>query len=66
MSDQDQARALMTRHHHIIKHRQQAMLGRLAAEVGLPISAANFWNHIQGQPHPSFRKSYDRSAVSLG
>lgn len=62
---QEQARALMTRHHHLIKRRQQSLLGRVAAEVGLPAEAANYWNHIQGKPHPSFRVSYDRSHAAL-
>ncbi len=35
MSTQEQARALMMRHHHIVKNRQQSMLNRTAAEVGL-------------------------------
>ncbi len=65
MSTQEQARALMMRHHHLIKNRQQSMLGRTAAEVGLPPEAAEYWNHIQGKPHPSFRNSYDRSSASL-
>jgi hypothetical protein len=41
------------------------MLGRAAVEIGLPAEAAEYWNHIQGQPHPSFRSSYDRSGASL-
>jgi hypothetical protein len=61
MSTEQQARALMMRHHHIIKNRQQSMLGRAAAEVGMPPEASEYWNHIQGKPHPSFRNSYDRS-----
>lgn len=65
MSTQDQARALMMRHHHAIKNRQQSMLSRTAAEVGLPAEAANYWNHIQGKAHPSFRATYDRSQSSL-
>jgi hypothetical protein len=66
MSAQDQARALMMRHHHMIKNRQQSMLGRTAAEIGMPPEeAAQYWNHIQGKPHPSFRASYDRSNASL-
>jgi hypothetical protein len=65
MCASDQARALMHRHHHLVKHRQQSLLSRSAAEVGLPAEAANYWNHIQGKPHPSFRASYDRSAASL-
>jgi hypothetical protein len=65
MSTQDQARALMVRHHQIIKNRQQSMLARSAAEVGMPSESAHFWNHIQGKPHPSFSASYDRSGASL-
>jgi hypothetical protein len=65
MSTQDQARALMLRHHHMIKNRQQSMLGRVAAEVGLPPEAAQYWNHIQGKPHPSFIATYDRSHAAL-
>ena len=65
MSTQDQARALMMRHHHFIKNRQQSMLGRAAAEVGIEIEDVDYWNRIQGKPHSSFRTSYDRSNVSL-
>ncbi len=66
MSTQEQARALMMRHHHLIKNRQQSMLERTAAEVGLDVdTAAHYWNHIQGKPHPSFSASYDRSHASL-
>ena len=65
MSTQEQARALMMRHHHLIKNRQQSMLGRTAAEVGLEMDHVDYWNHIQGKPHPSFRASYDRSHASL-
>ncbi len=53
MSTQEQARALMMRHHHVIKNRQQSMLSRAAAEVGL--DDADNSNRIQGQPNPSFR-----------
>jgi hypothetical protein len=35
MSAQEQARVLMMRHHHMIKNRQQSLLTRAAAEVGL-------------------------------
>lgn len=65
MSTNEQIRALMTRHHHLIKHRQQSLLGRAAAEVGMPAEeVAQYWNHIQGKPHPSFR-AYDRSGASF-
>lgn len=65
MSTQDQARALMMRHHQMIKNREQCLLSRAAAEMGLSSESAQFWNHIQGKPHPSFRATYDRSHASL-
>lgn len=65
MSTQEQARALMMRHHHLIKNREQSMLNRTAAEVGLDVDNVEYWNHIQGKPHPSFRRTYDRSNASL-
>ncbi|PSO54101.1 MAG: hypothetical protein BRC40_16840 [Cyanobacteria bacterium QH_8_48_120] len=64
MSAEEQARSLMMRHHRLIKNRQQSMLGRTAAEIGMDVDSANYWNHIQGKPHPSFRRSYDRTRVS--
>lgn len=62
---QNMARSLMTSHHRWIKNRQQALLSRSAAEVGLSADAAQYWNHIQGKVHPSFRRSYDRSHAAL-
>ena len=62
---QNMARSLMTSHHKWIKTRQQALLSRSAAEVGLSTDAAHYWNHIQGKVHPSFRRSYDRSHASF-
>ena len=35
MSTQEQARTLMMRHQHVVKNRQESMLSRVAAEVGL-------------------------------
>lgn len=65
MSTEEQARALMMRHHHVIKNRQQSMLGRAAAEVGLDVESSDYYGHIQGKLNPSFRASYDRSSASL-
>lgn len=65
MSTQDQARALMMRHHHMIKNRQQSMLSRAAAEVGMEGEMGERWTPLQGEPQPSFRASYDRSNASL-
>lgn len=61
----EQARALMNRHHHLVKQRQQAMLSRTNAEVGMPEEGAAHWSHIQGKPSSSARSSYDRSGASL-
>jgi hypothetical protein len=61
----DKARALTLSHCRSIKKRQQAMLGRVAAEVGLSSDISNYWNRIQGKVHPTFRTSYARSSVSL-
>ncbi|MGG6295462.1 hypothetical protein ACQ4M4_13805 [Leptolyngbya sp. AN02str] len=65
MSTQDQARALMVRHHQLVKNRQQSMLGRVAAEIGCEEEVNGYWNSIQGQPHPTFSKNYDRSGGSM-
>ncbi|MCL1471266.1 hypothetical protein [Argonema antarcticum] len=56
MSANEQARALMLRHQHLVKNRQQAMLGRAAAEVGLPMDGENLSN-TQDKQNPSFRAS---------
>jgi hypothetical protein len=64
MSTQQQARALMMRHHQIIKNRQQSMLERAASEIGVEIDN-EYWSNIQGKPHSSFSKTYDRSNAAL-
>ena len=65
-SPEDRARSLMMGHHRLIKQRQQVMLSRLAAEVGLTAAdASHYWNHIQGKVHPGFSATYDRSHVAL-
>jgi hypothetical protein len=40
MSTQEQARALMMRHQHSVKNRQQTMLNRAAAEIGVELDIA--------------------------
>lgn len=65
-SVQNRARVLMMNHHRKVKQRQQAMLSRSDARVGLATDeASRFWNHIQGKVHPSFGESYDRSGAAL-
>ncbi len=63
MDVKNQARALMMRHHNLIKNRQQSMLNRMATEVG--VEADNYWGNIQGKPHPSFVTTYDRSRAAM-
>lgn len=59
---EERARAMLLGHHRNVKRRQQAMLGRLATEVGMAAEdAGRYWNHIQGKVHPSFWATYDRS-----
>ncbi len=65
MNTQDQARALMMRHHKMVKNRQQSMLGRAASEIGMDINGSEYWSVIQGKPQSSFRVTYDRSGASL-
>lgn len=59
MSTQEQARALMMRHHHIVKNRQQSMLNRTAAEVGLD----GIENSIEGRIDS--RKNTERPGTAL-
>jgi hypothetical protein len=61
MSMKDQARALMIRHHQMVKNRHQSMLTRAAAEVGLDV--VDYDSHIQGKPLN--QDDYDRSHASL-
>ncbi|NJL47173.1 MAG: hypothetical protein HC929_06295 [Leptolyngbyaceae cyanobacterium SM2_5_2] len=64
MSAQDQARALMLRHRHIVKNRQQSMLCRANHEIGMP-GEVTHWSHIQGKPSADAARSYDRSGSAL-
>ena len=65
MSTHDQARALMIRHHQMIKNRQQTMLNRTLSEAGMPSEVAESWNNIQGKPYSASQVSYDRSRAAL-
>lgn len=64
MSANEKARALMNRHHHLIKNRQQSMLNRAASEIGLDVDN-QYWTNIQGKPISGFSKTYKRSNASL-
>lgn len=63
-SIQSRARQLMMDHHRSVKRRQQSMLTRLDERIGLD-GATQYWNHIQGKPHPAFIEAYDRSPAAL-
>lgn len=64
MSTENQARALMNRHHHLVKNRQQSLLNRTASEVGMDVTE-DYWTNIQGKPQSDFRSSYDRSNSTM-
>jgi hypothetical protein len=65
MSIQSQARALMSRHHQMIRNREQSMLLRTALESSLHIDAAHYHSHIQGKTPAKFSESYDRSHTTM-
>ena len=65
VSIQTQARALMSRHHQMIKKRERSMLSRLVAEIGLDVDVSKYHNHIQGKTIPNFWTTYDRSHVAM-
>ncbi|TVP70065.1 MAG: DUF4278 domain-containing protein [Leptolyngbya sp. LCM1.Bin17] len=59
------ARNLFIRHHQRSRKREQGMLVRLAAEVGIPVAAsASYESHIQGKLPHDFA-GYDRSSAAL-
>lgn len=64
MSAQQKARALMNRHHHNIKNRQQSLLTRTAEEIGVDVDL-DTWSTIQGKPSNNSSNTYDRSNASL-
>ncbi|MBD2094048.1 DUF4278 domain-containing protein [Trichocoleus sp. FACHB-591] len=64
LSTENRARTRMTQQHHLIKNRQQTLLSRSAAEAGFT-HLSDYWNHIQGDIHPTFRRNYERSHVAL-
>ncbi len=64
MSAQSQSRALLNRHRHTVKNRQQSLLVRTASEIGVDVDN-QYWTTIQGKPDSSFCKTYDRSGAAL-
>jgi hypothetical protein len=61
----DRARALFIRHHQMMRRREQAMMVRLDAEVGLDTKdAARYESRIQGKIPHDFG-GYDRSHAAM-
>jgi hypothetical protein len=59
------ARNLFIRRHQRMRRREQGMMVRLAAEVGMPVEAAGAYeSHIQGKLPHDF-SAYDRSATAM-
>ncbi len=65
MAMQNQARAQMMRHTKLIRNRQQSMLGRAAADIGVDVDVAHYTAQIQGKPSAASRLSYDRSNAAM-
>jgi len=61
----EMSRALLTHHHQNIKNREQSLLTRTIAQMGLPAAAGHYWNQIQGKIKPNVWLSYDRSHATM-
>ncbi|MEM1426155.1 MAG: hypothetical protein AAGF75_06335 [Cyanobacteria bacterium P01_H01_bin.130] len=61
----DRARALMTRRHQTIKHRQQTLLCRSTAIMSLGNTAVDHYSRIQGKLDPSISQGCSPSGVAL-
>lgn len=65
MNTQNQARAMMMRHSQNIRNRQQSMLGRTSAEIGLDIDTEQYAQDSQNTLMTASRLGYDRSNSSM-
>lgn len=66
LSINEQLRRLMMSHHRQIRKREQAMLARLDAKIGLSVEdATHFQNHIQGYIPYNEWMNYDRSHAAM-
>jgi hypothetical protein len=59
------ARELMMAAHTGVKNREQSLLARATADMGLGEAASHYWSHIQGKINPSLHASYDRNRVAF-
>jgi hypothetical protein len=65
MNTTQQSRALMIRHQKMMRNRQQSMLGRVAAEIGMDVSDTEYYNNLKSAPLSDFAGNYDRSNSAL-
>lgn len=65
MSVQQQARALMSRHHQAVRNREQSLLLRTVAEIGADVDVTRYHSHVQGMTPNSFSQNYDRSHTAM-
>ena len=59
------ARYRMVSQTRAIENREQSMLNRLAAQVGVDTKKWKFSNRIQGKIHPTFRSNYEGTGAAL-
>jgi hypothetical protein len=64
MGTQQQARALMMRHHHTIKNRQMSLLNRSTTAIGME-SDGEYQGTIQGKLSRQVRADYGRSGATM-
>jgi hypothetical protein len=65
MSVEQKARALMSRHHHLIRNREQSMLLRSVGEIGLDVDVTSYHSQVKGMTPNNFGQSYDRSRSAM-
>ncbi|AFZ36401.1 glutamine synthetase inactivating factor IF7 [Stanieria cyanosphaera PCC 7437] len=65
MSIQTKARALLNRHHQMIRNREQSMLLRTATEIGFDVDTSHYYSHIQGKTPAQFNQAYHRSRSTM-
>ena len=65
MSIETKARALLSRHHQMIKNREQSMLLRTVEEMGLDVDVTRYHSHIQGKTPSNFGQAYDRARITM-
>ncbi|WP_026100908.1 hypothetical protein [Synechococcus sp. PCC 7336] len=65
MTVSSEARRLIMLNRTRLKQRQQSLLTRSAAHVGISADRVDYWGHIQGKVQPTFRTNYERSHATM-